>query len=85
MKRQSNFEAIYHELSIKYRQRMTCREVCYELGVSAPRYARQLIPSGWTGSGKGLRINTVVFARQLDELQGRLSASAPSQLSEPQL
>lgn len=68
MKKQSDFEAIYHEMSTRHGQRMTCREVCDELGVSAPRYARQLIPNGWTGSGKGLCIKTVVFARQLAEL-----------------
>ena len=68
MKKLSDFEVIYHELSGRYGQRMTCREVCKELKVSAPRYARRLIPNGWIGSGKGLSIKTVSFARQLAEL-----------------
>lgn len=68
MKKQSNFEAIYHELSGRYGQLMSSKQVCGELGVSCIRYARKLIPSGWIGSGKGLSIKTVVFARQLAEL-----------------
>lgn len=68
MKKPSDFEAIYHELSGRYGQRMTSRQVCKELGVSAIRYARQMIPCGWMGDGKGLSIKTVAFARQLAEL-----------------
>ncbi len=68
MKKPTDFEVIYHELSGKYGQIMSSRQVCQELGVSSVRYARRMIPNGWIGSGKGLAVKTVVFARQLAEL-----------------
>lgn len=68
MKKLSDFEVIYHELSGRYGQLMNSRQVCQELGVSRMSYARKLIPNGWIGSGKGLSIKTVSFARQLAEL-----------------
>ena len=68
MKKQSNFEAIYHELSGRYGQTMTSKDVCKELGVSRISYARKRIPCGWRGATRGLTISTVVFARQLAEL-----------------
>lgn len=68
MKKPSDFEAIYHELSGRYGQRMTSRQVCKELGVSRVCYAKKLIPCGWVGNTSGLSIKTVAFARQLAEL-----------------
>lgn len=68
MKKQSNFEAIYHELSARHGQLMSSKQVCDELGVSRVCYAKKLIPSGWMGNTRGLYIKTVVFARQLAEL-----------------
>lgn len=68
MKKPSDFEAIYHELSGRYGQTMTSRDACRELKLSRPCYVKKRIPNGWTGSGKGLFIKTVVFARQLAEL-----------------
>lgn len=68
MKKLSDFEVIYHELSGRYGQLMSSRDVCRELGVSRVCYARKMIPNGWIGNGKGLSIKTVSFARQLAEL-----------------
>lgn len=68
MKKTSDFEIIYHELSGRYGQMMTSQQVCHELGVKRPDAARKRIPSGWTGSRRSLSIKTVVFARQLAEL-----------------
>lgn len=68
MKKLSDFEVIYHELSGRYGQLMNSRDVCRELGVSSVRYARRLIPNGWIGNTRGLYIKTVSFARQLAEL-----------------
>lgn len=68
MKKPSDFEAIYHELSGRYGQVMSSKQACDELGVSRVCYAKKLIPCGWMGDGKGLSIKTVAFARQLAEL-----------------
>lgn len=68
MKKPTDFEVIYHELSGKYGQIMSSRQVCQELGVSSVRYARRMIPNGWIGSRRSLCIKTVSFARQLAEL-----------------
>lgn len=63
-----DFQEVYHALSEQYGQSMTMREVCVELKVRTPEAARQRIPRGWIGSGKGLRMRTVNFARQFVEL-----------------
>lgn len=68
MKKQSDFEAIYHELSGRYGQLMSSRDACRELNVTKVSAARRMIPAGWIGDTKGLCIKTVVFARQLAEL-----------------
>ena len=62
------FQAVYHELSQKYGQSMTMKEVCEQLKVQKQETARQRIPRGWVGAGKGLRMETVIFARQFVDL-----------------
>lgn len=68
MKKLSDFEVIYHELSGRYGQLMSSRDVCRELNVKKVSVARRMIPNGWIGAGRGLSIKTVSFARQLAEL-----------------
>lgn len=68
MKKLSDFEVIYHELSGRYGQVMRSRDVCRELNVKRMSVARRMIPTGWIGDTKGLCIKTVSFARQLAEL-----------------
>ena len=68
MKKQSDFEAIYHEMSARHGQLMSAKQVCDELGVSRVCYAKKLIPCGCRGNKSGMYIKTVFFARQLAEL-----------------
>ena len=68
MKKPTDFEIIYHELSGKYGQMMTSREVCAELRVKSGSAARKIIPEGWIGATRDMKIKTVSFARQLAEL-----------------
>lgn len=70
MKAKDDFTAIYHELSGRYGQMMTSQEVCAELGVKRGTAARKLIPEGWIGTTRDVKIKTVSFARQLAELNG---------------
>lgn len=44
---------------------MTMQDACKELHVQTPRAARSIIPDEWHGEGKGKRIRTYSFARQL--------------------
>lgn len=68
MKAKDDFTAIYHELSDRYGQMMTSREACAELRVKRGATARKIIPEGWIGSTRDMKIKTVSFARQLAEL-----------------
>ena len=43
MKKQSDFEVIYHEMSARHGQLMSAKQVCDELGVSRVCYAKKLI------------------------------------------
>lgn len=65
MKREPELDAIYHELLQLYNQTMTMQDACRELHLKKPESVKELVPLGWFGAKKGLRIRTYSFARQL--------------------
>lgn len=69
MKKSADVDLIYRELSQKYGQLMTPKDVKKELSVATNRAAKSLVPAGWIGSRKGLRMNTFCFAQQVAELK----------------
>ena len=68
MKRESELDVIYHELSQRYGQTMTMQDACRELNFKKPETVKKVMPAGWIGAKGGLWIKTISFARQLAEM-----------------
>lgn len=58
-------QAIYHELCGTHGQTMTLADVMAEMHFSDHQLIRSKFPTGWIGSGRGLRMRTYDFAAQL--------------------
>lgn len=62
-----DWRTIYNALASQHGQLMTPAEVEHQVGFKLET-ARKVFPLGWTGSGRSLRMKTVVLAQQIAEL-----------------